>query len=224
MIGNRKTVVSVPGFYVKKKATVPEQRKTGETSTATAREPPNTVKPNMVSDNHGNPPPVTNIDDTFLPNKLNIDHLHLNPCLVPPLIPEDSFEKNIEEIDRELRKFDLPSSNTDTKTDTDNPKTPLTATRTTNMSTPHNLLHTSIQTKPKTSTTTNIPNPTPPSPDIPKPHIPHHTFIPSTPITLTTPVVSNPTPPSAAIPNLTPPSSNALSRPTWKRILRTEEK
>ncbi|XP_023917240.1 uncharacterized protein LOC112028778 [Quercus suber] len=255
MIGNLKTVVSVPGFYAKKKATVAEQRKTGETWTAATRESPSTVKPIMVSENQGNPPPVTNIDDTFLPDLHNVDHPHLNPCLVPSLRSEDSFEKNLEEIDRELRNFDLPSSNTDTKTDTANPKTSLIDKRTTNIPKSHNPHHISSPTNPKTLTTTNVSKPAPPSSDIPTPHNPHHTFDPtktntlsttnipkltpsssdipkphnphhtsnhSTPNTLTTSTVPKPSLPSSDIPNLTPPSSNAPSRPTWKRILRAE--
>ena len=157
----------------------------------------------MDSANHGNSQPVTNIDDTFLPGKHNVDHPHLNPCLVPSLIPEDSFEKYIEEMDRDLRKFELPISKIDTTTLSDKLKTLLTDTRNTNIPQPHNPHHTSNPTLPNTLTTSDDPNPTPPN-------------------TLTTPDVTNPTPPLPDIPNPTPPSSNTTSRPTWKRILRAD--
>ena len=97
----------------------------------------------MDSANHSNSPPITNIDDTFLQGKHKVDHPHLNQSLVPSLISEDSFEKHIEEIDRDLRKFELPISNTDTTTLSDKLKTPLTDTHTPNIPQPYNPYHTS---------------------------------------------------------------------------------
>ena len=184
-----------------------------------AKESPSTIKPIMVSENHSNPTPITNINDTFLPDLHKVDHPHLNPCLVPSLILEDFFEKNLEEIDHGLRKFDLPSSITNTKTDTANPKTSLTNIHPTNIPKPHNLHHISTPTNPKTLITPNVSKPTPPSSDIPTPHNPHHTSNPTNTNTVTTSNISNPTPPSSVIPK--PHNPHHTSNPSTPNPLTT---
>lgn len=75
MHGTRKSVVFVPGFYAKKRATILKRRKNNEPRRAVStREPLNTVKPNMDSANHGNSPSVTNPEYTFHTGKHKVDH------------------------------------------------------------------------------------------------------------------------------------------------------
>ena len=201
--GQSGTIATMEGGDVIQKLS--DQRKTSEPWRAVARESPNAIMPNMDSANHGNSPTITIIDDTFLLGYHNVDHPLLNPCLVPLLISEVSFDIHTEEIDRDLRKFDLPSSNNDTSTLSNKLKTPLTDTHTPNIPQPHNPYHTSNPAPLNNLTTLDVPNPTPPN-------------------TLTAPDVTNQAPSSPAIPNPTPPSLNTTSRPTWKRILKADVK
>ena len=224
MTGSRKSVVSVPGFYAKKKATLHAQRKTDEPWRAAATESSNMVKPNMASNNHGISPTITNTEDTFLSGTHNVVRPHLSPCLVHSLRPEDSFEKHIEDIDRDLRKFDLPTPNGANTHLPDTLKPPIPDTRSPN--TPHNPHH-----APKRPTNLT-----------PEDHKPHQTFDQPNPNTLTTPHGHNPqqttnqpipntlttkddhdlNPSAPDSPNLTPTSSNTTNRPTWKRMPRAE--
>lgn len=109
MIGTRKSVVLVLGFYSKKGGTIVDQRKSGEqgniltTRVATAQQ-----KTNLESANHSNPTSFSNFADSFHSDHHKVDSNQSSPKIMPTFISKNQFENHIEDIDCELLKFDLP--------------------------------------------------------------------------------------------------------------------
>ena len=109
LLGACKLVVSVLNFYAKKGGAVPRQKKPGKTKwPMTNREPPVTTKPNLESIKHSISPSVLISEDTFHTGKHKVDPFQPNPSLVHSFNSKDPFEKHIEEIDRNLKKFGFP--------------------------------------------------------------------------------------------------------------------
>lgn len=110
MIGTRKSVVAISSFYTKKGGAIPGQRKSCEPGKLTAsRVALVKLRTNMERVKHGNSLSFSNSEDTFLTDNHKVDSNQSNSDLVQIINSENQFENHIEDIDRELRKFDLPT-------------------------------------------------------------------------------------------------------------------
>lgn len=123
LIGARNSVVAMSRFYSKKKEERSGQRRSDETGDlTTARVKQATLGTNMVSDKYSNSPSdsidtnsfQTDNHSVFMPtdpfhienNGVDPKHLDTGPRL--DFTATKIFEKQLESIDHDLRKYDIP--------------------------------------------------------------------------------------------------------------------
>ena len=111
---SRKIVVTVPGFYVKNTDT----SKAGKSDGLAGRSPETDTflkrSQETSQTNKENAEPmeavIANSNDSFLTQNGQAGQDQLGPDLAQSQVHRDTLEKQIEEIDRELSKFDLPGT------------------------------------------------------------------------------------------------------------------
>ena len=112
-VSSRKAVITVPGFYLKDKDILK-----GGKSVGFSQRPPATDKPNRASEapqtNQESAKMVGEInaksisENCFLSQNGQVGHNQSIPNLAHSTVSMVTLEKQIEEIDQEIRKFDLP--------------------------------------------------------------------------------------------------------------------
>ena len=120
----------------------------------------------MESVKHGISLSVSIFEDTFHTGKHKVDPLQSNPSLVHSFNSEDAFEKHIEEIDHDLRKFKLLTEIVDANTLlSDKHTTPLPDKHIPDNPQSHNSPHIPTLTLPHLIISSDIHNPSPPPPN-----------------------------------------------------------
>lgn len=120
----------------------------------------------MESVKHNISPAISIFEDTFHTCKHKVDPLRSNPGLVHSFNSEDAFEKHIEEIDRDLKKFELSTEIVDANTPlSDKHLTPLPNKHIPDNPQSYNSPHIPTPTLPHPIISSDIPNPSPPPPN-----------------------------------------------------------
>ena len=112
-MSSRKTVITVPGFYLKNKDILKEGKSDGFSKQSSATDRPHRASeaPQTNQESAGmvggvNAKSIS--ENSFLSQNDQTSHNQSIPDLAHSTISMVTLEKQIEEIDREIRKFDLP--------------------------------------------------------------------------------------------------------------------
>ena len=125
----------------------------------------------MVSANHGNVTNISNPAVTSHNDHHTVDPNHQCPKITPTFMSENQFDSHIEEIDRELQKFDLPILNKEATSSSENHTLPKPKTHLPNCPMSSNAVqHSPFNNQPNHNLATSSPsltqnsNPSPPPP------------------------------------------------------------